>query len=150
MTTSLKLDSVTECRIQRKVYDRWNSIDIQAITADGLSVYFNLEGLGYSLDHKPIPVTWEAPEHERPEGQQAHRQPRELFNIKNCNQPEPLQLTAIRELLMSYDEENETPNEILHAIHEVLFGPRADSVAFSQEVPSISEPVSVEDDEIPF
>ena len=146
MTTTIKLDDLTEVRIKREVYDRWNSLAIKAITKDGTSIYFNLTGAGYTLDHKPIPVTWEAPQHERPAGEQAHRQPRELFNITHLNNPEDLRLREIRDLLKSYDEENETPNEILHAIHEVLFGPRPDSVASSQ----VPQPVAVEDDEIPF
>jgi hypothetical protein len=116
---------VAQVRVTRIVYARWNQLAITALGKDGMNLFrWVIEDNKFGPDHRPLTVTWEHPDFpEKAEEYRTMDTPRELFNIRAVNQPEDSRLTAIRELLMSYDEESESPNEILHAIHEVLWGP---------------------------
>lgn len=143
MATNQYTSDVASVRIRRVAYAKWNTLAIDALTRDGFTlIHWVIEDGKFGPDHKPIPVTWEHPEF--PEKETEYKEmfsPRELFNIRAVNQPEDSRMTAIRELLMSYDEENETPNEILHAIHEVIWGPSG------QEPKPIEGPTEVQDEE---
>jgi hypothetical protein len=145
---SFSILNATSVRIYRTVYPKWNGLHIDFTDRDNEALLTIAVGNDeFQDDHKPLPVTWEAPHFHIPTSE-AHEllTPVELFNIKETNRPEDPHLTAIRELLLSYDEGNETAEDMLRAISEVIFGREEGLQEDSQAVPS----TGVEEDEVPY
>jgi hypothetical protein len=142
VSTNMYTSDIASIRLRRIVYARWNQVTVRAVSKDGSTlVRWVMEDGKFGPDHKPTPITWEHPDFpEKKEEYAAMNTPREVFNQKQANQPEDWRIVAIKETLLSYDDESEDPKTILKAIHEILWGP------VSEPTP-VEGPVEVQDEE---
>ena len=152
---SLQCYRADSIRIQRTVYDQWNSVSVAVKNPDGTTALtLTVDCTEFNPDHKPLPVLWETPDFPQdPTSYGLLAQPREAYSIKLQNQPEDPHLTEIRALADAWASLTLSADEAIVAIREVLTGrPESDYPAETRSPEEIRQQAAADslDDEIPF
>ena len=106
---SLQCYRADSIRIQRTVYDQWNSVSVAVKNPDGTTALtLTVDCTEFNPDHKPLPVLWETPDF-----------PQDPTSYGLLAQPH---LTEIRALADAWASLTLSADEAIVAIREVLTG----------------------------
>jgi hypothetical protein len=121
---AIHLSDVASVRIQRKVYSKWNNLELSGKSKDGTTLFWlSLTGEMFDAGHLPLPVIWEMPEFtQKAEEYRDMTTARELFSLRLQNQPEDPRLTEIRALVNAWRSLTLDADTLAVAISEVLSG----------------------------